>query len=78
MKTVDFKNGHWKHVDVTYTAIGFVEKSRTLILERKHRYGIYYTDIRTTEVRRKLSKDKTIKLDNHVLDCSKVAGLENY
>lgn len=74
---VDFSSGSWKHCDDTYEVIGYNEKKRTLMLSKVHRHGIHYYDITATNITRKLSKDKTIKLANHTLDCSKMPGLEN-
>ena len=56
------KSGVMKRMDETYTIIGYNEKKRKVILEKKVRYGIYYDCIRTTQITRNLDKDNKIRL----------------
>ena len=75
-QTINMKNGYWKHgTDTSYTVINYKESKREVILEKRHKYGIYFTDIKVTNITRKLSKDKTIKVANHTLDLSEVVGI---
>jgi len=56
------KSGVMKRMDETYTIIGYNEKKRKVILEKKVRYGMYYDGIRTTQITIKLDKDNKIRL----------------
>jgi len=57
------KQGIWKYGDITYEIIGYNEKTRKVIIEKSNRFGIYYTDIRVTQITRKLTKDGFINLE---------------
>ena len=72
---VDFTDGVWTHCDTKYEVVDYREKTRTVVLHKTTRYGIYYTDIKVDSITRKLSKDKTIKVANHTLDLSKMNGV---
>jgi hypothetical protein len=74
---IDFTSGRWKHCDDTYEVTGYNERKRIIHMTKSTRYGIYFDEIRVVGINRKLSKDKTIKLANHILDLSKMPGLEN-
>lgn len=65
----------WKHGDDTYDIIGYVEKSRKVIIEKQFRYGIHYDEIRTTRLTRKLNKNNQISLAGIKHDLSGIHGL---
>lgn len=72
---IDFTEGRWTHCSDSYDAVGFNERTNSIIIEKTTRYGIYYTDTKITRITRKLSKNKTIRLANHILDLSKMQGI---
>jgi len=58
----EFEKGVLKRSDETYTIIGYNETKRKVILEKQVRYGIYYDEIRVTNITRNLDKENNIRL----------------
>jgi len=58
----EFEKGVLKRSDETYTIIGYNDKKRKVVLEKQVRYGIYYDEIRVTQLTRNLDKENNIKL----------------
>jgi len=61
--------------DNYYDIVGFNEKSQKIILEKKAQHSIYWYDYTITQITRKLSKTKTIKVEGFKYDLSEVQGL---
>lgn len=67
----------WKIGDFTFDILYYDEKSRKVHIEKQDRFGIYYTDIKTTHITRKLSKDGFIRLEGYKHDLKSLQGLNH-
>jgi len=72
---IKLESGIFRHCDNTYDIVGFKEKTQTVIIEKVFQRSIFYGDITKSIIKRKLSKQKTIKIDNIKYDLSDITGL---
>jgi len=68
-------SGVMKRMDETYTIIGYNEKKRKVTLEKKVRYGIYYDEIRVTNITRNLDGENNIRLIGLKFNLKHIQGL---
>ena len=69
--------GRFKYHDNSYDIVGYNQKKRLVIIEKIFQRSIYYGDYTKTQITRKLTKNRTIKIDNLTYDLSTVIGLED-
>ena len=69
------KDGSWKYGDITYSVIGYNEKTRKVVIEKSNRFGIYYTDIKITNISRKMNADGNISLESIKHNLNHIPGL---
>ena len=60
---------------ISYTIIGYNERKRKVILEKKVRYGIYYDEIRVTNITRNLDGENNIRLIGLKFNLKHIQGL---
>ena len=76
MKKILQTSSTFKHHDDTYDICSLSRGGTKLIINKSTRFGINYYDVSETQITRVLSKKKTIKLANHILDLSEMAGIK--
>jgi len=73
---VNLKNSsRFNRGDNYYDIIGYVEKTNKVIIEKTNKSSIYYANHTTTQITRKLSKDKTIKVDSVTYSLAEMNGI---
>ena len=76
MNEVTFgKSSIWEQGDDSYDIVGYNEKTRTVIIEKEVRYGIYFDEIKKSTITRKLNKNNQISLAGIKHDLSGIHGL---
>jgi len=73
---VNLKNSSFfNYGDNYYDIIGYVEKTKKVIIEKTNKSSIYYANHTTTQITRKLSKTKTIKIENITYSLAEMNGV---
>jgi len=75
MKIIKQTSSTFKNGDDTYDIVSLSRGGTKVIINKSTRFGIYYYNVRTTQITRVLSNKKTIKLANHILDLSEMPGI---
>lgn len=70
------KSGEISFGDNYYTVCGLSNDCKTLSLWKTDKSSIYYTDHKTTEITRKISKEGTIRLEGTIVNVMKCEGME--